>query len=80
MATATARKVDDRDYAILAEMAEENERSISEELRCLIADATRKRRVATIISEMRAFAERNPLKLPDGMTSLDLLREERDSW
>jgi hypothetical protein len=80
MATATARKVDDRDYAILVEMAEENDRSISEELRCIIAEATRKRRVATIVSEMRTFAERNPLNLPNGMTSLDLLREERDSW
>ncbi len=80
MATATVRKVDDRDYAALSEMAEENGRSISEELRTLIAEAARKRRVAKVLDDMRAFAKGNPLKLHDGMTSLDLLREERDSW
>jgi hypothetical protein len=80
MATATVRKVDDRDYAALSEMAGENGRSISEELRTLIAEAARKRRIAKVLAEMRDFAERNPLRLPDGMTSLDLLREERDSW
>ena len=80
MATATARKVDDRDYATLSEMADENGRSISEELRSLIAESARKRRVAKLLAEMHEFLKRNPLKLPDGMTSLDLLREERDSW
>jgi macrodomain Ter protein organizer (MatP/YcbG family) len=80
MATATARNVDDRDYAVLSEMAQENGRSISEELRTLIAEATRRRKVKKVVADMRALAQRNPLRLPDGMTSLDLLREERDSW
>lgn len=80
MATATIRKVDDRDYATIGEMAEEHGRSISEELRSMIAEAARKRRVEKLLTEMREFVKRNPLKLPDGMTSLDLLREERDSW
>ena len=80
MATATVRKVDDRDYATIGEMAEEHGRSISEELRSVIADAARKRRVEKLREEMRDFRKRNPLKLPDGMTSLDLLRQERDSW
>jgi macrodomain Ter protein organizer (MatP/YcbG family) len=80
MATATARNVDDRDYAVLGEMAQENGRSISEELRTLIAEATRRRKVKKVVADMRALAQRNPLRLPDGMTSLDLLREERDSW
>lgn len=80
MATATIRKVDDRDYATIGEMAEEHGRSISEELRSVIAEAARKRRFAKLHAEMCEFLERNPLKLPDGMTSLDLLREERDSW
>jgi hypothetical protein len=80
MATITARNVDDRDYAIIGKMAKENGRSISEELRNLITESTRKRRVQEVVADMREFAENNPLTLPDGMTSLDLLREERDSW
>ena len=80
MATVTARKVDDRDYAALSEMAEEHGHSISEELRQLIADRVKKRRVETAVADFLDFTKRNPLKLPDGMTSLDLLREERDSW
>ena len=80
MATVTARKVDDDDYALLGEMAEEHGRSISEELRLLIADHARKRRGEKRIAEMTALRDRINLTLPDGMTSLDLLREERDSW
>ncbi len=80
MATATARNIDDKDYAIIGELAEEHGRSISEELRCIIADAARKRRWDKLLAEMQEFVLRNPLKLPEGMTSLDLLREERDSW
>jgi len=74
MATATARNVDDKDYAALAAMAAANGRSISEELRALIAEAARKRRLGELMSQIK------PLPLPEGMTSLDLLREERDSW
>lgn len=74
MATATARNVDDRDYAALAAMAAANGRSISEELRALIAEAARKQRLADLMARIK------PLPLPEGMTSLDLLREERDSW
>lgn len=80
MATATARKVDDKDYATLSEMAEENGRSISEELRNLIAESARKRRLEKLLGEMHQFRVRNPLKLADGRTMQDLLREERDSW
>ena len=80
MATATIRKVDDRDYATIGEMAEEHGRSISEELRCVIAEAARKRRFEQLLAEMREFLERDPLKLADGRTMQDILREERDSW
>lgn len=80
MATVTARNVDDRDYAELNELAEKNQRSVSAELRALIAEAVQRQRAEKIVAEMRAFRQRNPLKLPEGMTSLDLLREERDSW
>ncbi len=80
MATALARNVDDKDYAQLGEGAAENNRSISEELRILIAEYARKRRGAKLAAELKAFRKKHPIALPPGMTSLDLLREERDSW
>jgi hypothetical protein len=80
MATATARNVDDRDYALLSEAAEEHGRSISEELRLLIAEYARKRRGAKRVAELAELRRKYPITLPEGMTSLDLLREERDSW
>ncbi len=80
MATATARNVDDKDYATLVETANANGNSISDELRILIADHARKRRLEKLLAEMREFRLRNPLKLEDGRTMQDILREERDSW
>jgi len=74
MATATVRNVDDKDYAALTEIAAANGRSISEELRALIAEAARRRRLEALVAQIK------PLPLPEGMTTLDLLREERDSW
>jgi hypothetical protein len=79
MATVTARKVDDQDYAYLNEGAEENGRSVSEELRVLIADYARKRRAKQLVAELKALRDQSDWTLPDGMTSLDLLRAERDS-
>jgi plasmid stability protein len=80
MATATARNVDDKDYAALVATANENGSSISDELRALIAELARKRRGKELVAELKAFREKSNWTLPDGMTSLDLLREERDSW
>ena len=79
MATATARNVDDKDYSIIASSANENGRSISEEFRLLIAEHARKLRLEQTVSELKAFREQAKWTLPEGMTSLDLLREERDS-
>jgi macrodomain Ter protein organizer (MatP/YcbG family) len=79
MATVTARKVDDSDYAYLSKGAQENGRSISEELRALIAEYARKRRAQQVVTDLKALRDRVNWTLPDGMTSLDLLREERDS-
>jgi hypothetical protein len=80
MATVTARKVDDQDYALLNQGAEENGRSVSEELRVLIADYARKRRAKQLVGELKTLRDQSGWTLPDGMTSLDLLRAERDSW
>lgn len=80
MATATARNVDDKDYAALVATANENGSSISDELRLLIAELARKRRGKELVAELKAFRDKSNWTLPEGMTSLDLLREERDSW
>ncbi len=80
MATATTRKVSESDYASLSESAKENGRSISEELRLLIAEHARRRRGARLVEELRTFRKDNPITLPPGMDSVALIREERDSW
>ena len=80
MATITARKVDDRDYVTLSETAGLNGRSISEELRLIIAEHARKQRAKKLVGDMVEFLGRDPLKLPGDMTSLDLLHQERGSW
>jgi hypothetical protein len=79
VATATARNVDNGDYAALSETAQQNGRSISEELRNLIAEHARKRRAAKTVAELKALRDKSNWTLPGGMTSLDLLREERDA-
>lgn len=80
MATLTVGNIDNEQLAGLAEDARQNGRSLAAEVREIIAERYRVRRRKKLIEEMREFVKRNPLKLPDGMTSLDLLREERDSW
>ncbi len=80
MATATARNVDDKDYAALVATANENGTSISDELRALIAELARKRRGKQLVAELKELRDSSNWTLPNGMTSLDLLREERDSW
>lgn len=80
MPTATARNVDEKDYLELVDAASENGRSVSEELRRLIADLARKRRADAAVAELMEFRKTHPIKMPPGRTSLDLLRDERDSW
>jgi plasmid stability protein len=79
MGTLTVRDIPDNQLAGLAEDAKRNKRSMSAEVRELIAERDRKREFEKLLAEMRAFRKRNPLKLPDGRTMQDILREERDS-
>jgi hypothetical protein len=78
MATITARKVDDRDYVLLGEIAEENGRSISEELRTMIAEHTRRRKGANVAAELRAFREASPIKMRPGEDAVSLIRAVRE--
>jgi hypothetical protein len=78
MATATVRNVDDKDYAQLIKGAEESGRSISDQLRILIAEYARKREVAKSIARMREIRESNPIKLAPGEDAVSLIRAVRD--
>ena len=78
MATVTARKVDDADYAILGEIAEEQGRSISEELRLLIAEHTRLRRGAKRVAYLRATREKHPITHAPGEDAVSVIRSIRD--
>ncbi len=80
MATLTVRNIEDDLLARTAETAKRNNRSLSAEVRALMAEADREQRFEKLLAEMHEFVERNPLKLADGRTMQDILREERDSW
>ncbi len=80
MGTLTVRNVDDDLLARTTEAARSNKRSLSAEVRELMAESDRKRRFEKLLAEMQEFVEQNPLKLADGRTMQDVLREERDSW
>lgn len=78
MATVTARNVDDDEYAILGEMAEEQGRSISEELRLLIAEHTRRRRGAKRVAHLRSLREKHPIAHAPGEDAVSIIRAIRD--
>ena len=80
MGTLTVRNIDDGLLARTTEAARRKNRSLSAEVRELMAESDRKERFEKLLAEMEEFLERNPLKLADGRTMQDILREERDSW
>ncbi len=80
MATLTVRNIDEAELAGVAEDAKRNNRSLSAEVREMITERNRTRKNRQAVSDFLAFTKEHPLTLPDGKTSLDLLREERDSW
>lgn len=80
MATLTVRDIDDEELAGIAADAKRNNRSLSAEVRAMIAERNRQRRNRQAVTDFLAFTEKNPLTLPKGKTSLELLRKERDSW
>lgn len=78
MATVTARNVDDSDYALLGEAAREKGRSISEELRDLIAEHARKRKAAKVVADLKKFRRERPIRLAPGEDAVSLIRAVRD--
>jgi plasmid stability protein len=78
MATVTARNVDDDDYALLSQAAQQHGRSISEELRLLIADYAGKLRTESRIAELRQIRARTKGLLGAHPDSVSLIRTIRD--
>jgi hypothetical protein len=80
MANLAVKDIDPSHYRALADQAKDNGTSIAAEVRDWMADVARRRKAKQLIAELKELRENSKWTLPDGMTSLDLLREERDSW
>ena len=75
------RDIDDDDYENLRRLAQKNNRSTAAQVREMIAEANRRNaRSEEAVAQLKAFQRKAGLKLPKGMTSLDVLREDRGSW
>jgi plasmid stability protein len=79
MATLTIRKLDDGVYNRLGERARRNHRSLEAEVRDILERKAREFDLQRWLERARELRERTPPR-EDGRTSIDLLREERDSW
>jgi hypothetical protein len=80
VANLTVRDIDDADYENLRRLAQKNNRSTAAQVREMIAEANRRNaRSEEAVARLKEFRRKTRLKLPAGMTSLDLLREERES-
>jgi hypothetical protein len=79
MATLTVRKLADATYENLGKRAKANNRSLEAEVRKILDREARAFDIEAWMDEVRDIRKRSK-PLPGGITSLDLLREERDSW
>ena len=80
MPNLAVRDIDPNHYQALIDEALDNGRSLSAEVRNFAAEVAQRRQAKKTVADLKALRDRVNLTLPDGMTSLDLLREERDSW
>ena len=78
MGTLTVRNVDDNQLAGLAKAARLKNRSISAEVRELIAESDRKRKVEELLANIKRRRERNPIRLGPGEDAVSLIRAVRD--
>lgn len=80
MSSLAVKDIEPEHYQALVEQAKDNNRSIAAEVRDWMAEIAKRRRAARLIAELKDLRDSTNWTLPNGMTSLDLLREERDSW
>lgn len=80
MSSLAVKDIAPEHYQALVDEAKDNKRSVAAEVRDWVAEIAKRRQGKLRVAEMIALRDKVDWKLPDGMTSLDLLREERDSW
>lgn len=81
MATITVRDIAETAYENLCEVARRNNRSTAAQIRKMIDDLAPTRMTPEeAVASLIAFRKQAKWTLPAGLSSLDLLREERDSW
>ena len=78
MGTLTVRNVDDSQLANLAKTAKLNKRSVSAEVRELIAESDRKRQVEEVLANIKRRRELHPILLAAGEDAVSLIRAVRD--
>jgi ribosomal protein RSM22 (predicted rRNA methylase) len=79
MASLAVKDIAPEDYQALVIEAKNNNRSIAAEVRHWIAELARRQRAKQLVADLKELRESTTWSLPAGMTSLELLREERDS-
>ena len=81
MATLTVRRLDDDVYARLGQRAVLNKRSLEAEVRDILEKEAGKSDfdMKAWLAQARDLREQTGSRT-DGKTSLDILREERDTW
>ncbi|HVR91412.1 MAG TPA: hypothetical protein VHG29_10010 [Novosphingobium sp.] len=78
MGSLSVRDIPDNQLAGLAEDAKRNNRSLSAEVRELIAERDRKRRAAEVIADLKEFRRKHPIRLAPGEDAVSLIRAVRD--
>lgn len=79
MSNLAVKDIEPDHYQALVDEAKDNQRSVAAEVRNWVADVAKRRRAKQLIAELEEMRKKTNWTLPNGMTSLDLLREERDS-
>ncbi|MEY2925599.1 MAG: hypothetical protein RL367_76 [Pseudomonadota bacterium] len=80
MATITVRNLSDHAKDVLGANAKKQKRSLEAEVRTILEREAQQFDVESWIADLRALRLKHQWKLPEGIDSLSLLREERDSW
>jgi plasmid stability protein len=80
MATITVRKLNEKTRETLGERAKKKKRSLEAEVRAILDREAQQFDIDAWIADVRALRNSHRWKLPEGVDSLSLLREERDSW
>ncbi len=79
MPALTIRKLDDATYARLGERAKRHNRSLEAEVREILKHGAASFDLESWLKEASNLRQQTPAR-PDGKTTLDMLRDDRDEW